>query len=116
MTKHMTVLMTAPNEEEAAKIANTLVAEKLCACVNIIPRIRSIYRWEGKIWDEQEVMMVAKTESSLAPAIVSRVKALHSYDVPEIICLPIDTGSGDYLNWIEDSVDIPTEAEEEGEL
>lgn len=116
MTKHMTIFMTAPNEEEGAKIAKALVEERLCACVNIIPKIRSIYRWEGKVWDEQEVMMIAKSESALAPAIVARVKELHSYDVPEIICLPIDTGSGDYLDWIGDSVDVPTETEGEGEL
>ncbi len=116
MTKHITVIMTAPNEEEGASIAKTLVEEKLLACVNIIPKIRSIYRWEGKICDEAEVMLIGKTGSMLAAAVVKRVKELHSYDVPEVICLPITTGSGDYLHWIEESVSIPTEAEEEGEL
>jgi len=112
----MTVLMTAPTEEEAAIIARALVEERLVACVNIIPKVRSIYRWEGKVCDEQEVMMVAKSESTLAPSVVARVKELHSYEVPEIICLPVETGSGDYLDWIEASVDIATEVEEEGEL
>lgn len=116
MTRHMTVFMTAPNEEEGARIARALVEERLVACVNIIPKIRSIYRWEGKVWDEAEVMMIGKTESTLAPAVVARVRELHSYEVPEVICLPVETGSGDYLDWIAESVDIPTGAEEEGEL
>ncbi len=116
MTRHMTVLMTAPTEEEAVKIAKRLTEEKLCACVSIVPGIRSIYRWEGKIQDEQEVMMVAKTASSMAPALVAKVKEMHSYRVPEVVCLPVETGNGDYLDWIEASVDIPTDAEEEGEL
>ena len=104
MSKHMVLLITAPSEEEAASLANILVNERLCACVNIIPGVRSIYRWEGKVCDEREVMMVAKTASSLAPVLVKRVKELHSYDVPEVICLPITTGSGDYLDWIDDCV------------
>lgn len=112
----MIVLMTASDEEEGGRIARALVEEKLCACVNIIPKIRSVYRWQDKIWDEGETMMMAKTESVLAPAIVKRVRELHSYEVPEVICLPVETGSGDYLDWIEDSVDVPTEKEEEGEL
>lgn len=105
MSNHMTVLMTAPNEEEGGAIAKKIVEEGLCACVNIIPQVRSIYRWEGKVFDESEVMMVAKTSSSLAPVLVKRVKELHSYDVPEVICLPITTGNGDYLDWIDDSVE-----------
>ena len=116
MSRHFTVFITAPNEDEAASIARALVEERLCACVNIIPRIRSIYRWEGKIFDEPEVMMIAKTSSAMAPALVNRVKELHSYKVPEIICLPISTGSGDYLDWIDASVETPSDADSEGEL
>ena len=113
MTDHMAVFMTAANEEDAATIAKALVEEKLCACVNIIPKIRSIYRWEGKVCDDEEVMLIAKSASTLAPVIVERVKVLHSYDLPEIICIPIATGSGDYLNWIDQSVEIATSSEEE---
>ena len=116
MSKHMAVFITAPNEEEGALLARTLVEERLCACVNIIPGIRSIYRWEGSICDESEVMMVAKTASSLAPVLVKRVKELHSYHVPEVICLPITTGSGDYLDWIDDSVDIGVSGESDTEI
>ncbi len=116
MSRHMTVFITAPNEEEGARLAKTLVDERLAACVNIIPNVRSIYRWEGKVCDEVEVMLVAKTGKPLAAALVNRVKELHSYDVPEVICLPIETGSGDYLDWIDGSIDLPGDAEEEGEL
>ncbi|MDH3975060.1 MAG: divalent-cation tolerance protein CutA [Deltaproteobacteria bacterium] len=116
MPKHMTVFMTAPNEEEGAAIAKKLVEESLCACVNIIPKVRSVYRWEGKVFDESEVMMVAKTASSLAPMLVKRVKELHSYDVPEVICIPIATGSGDYLDWIDASVDGGAAGERDREI
>ncbi len=116
MTKHITVFMTAPDEGEAARIAKKLVEERLCACVNIVPKIRSVYRWQGEICDEPEVMMIAKTEAALSAALVSRVKELHTYEVPEIICLPIQTGSGEYLDWIEASVDVPEEKDGEVEL
>ncbi len=116
MTKHMLVFMTASDEEAGATIAKGLVEEKLAACVNIIPQVRSIYRWKGEVYDEKEVMLVAKTASTLAPAIVRRVRELHSYDLPEVICLPIATGSGEYLDWIDQSLDLPSESDEEGEL
>lgn len=116
MTKHVTVFITAPNEGEAGRIAGKLVEERLCACVNIIPKIRSIYRWQGEICDESEVMMIAKTEAILSAALVRRVNELHSYEVPEIICIPIQTGSGKYLDWITASVDTPAEKDGEGEL
>ena len=111
MSKHMVVFITAPSEEEGAKLARTLVEERLCACVNIMPKVRSIYRWEGEICDEPEVMMIAKSAMTMAPALVKRVKKLHSYDVPEIICLPIATGSGEYLEWIDASLKTPFEDE-----
>ncbi|MDT8316566.1 MAG: divalent-cation tolerance protein CutA [bacterium] len=111
MSTHMLVFMTAPNEEEGAKLGRALVEERLCACVNIMPKVRSIYRWEGEICDEPEVMMIAKSSSSMAPSIVKRVKELHSYDCPEIICLPVATGSGEYLDWIDDSLDVPQDDE-----
>lgn len=96
------VYVTAQNEEEAAKIAKTLVAEKLAACVNIVKSIRSIYSWEGKIEDDSEVLMIAKTRKELFGWLKDRVKELHSYTVPEIIALPIIDSSEDYLNWIKD--------------
>ncbi len=111
MSKHMVVFITAPSEEEGAKLARALVEERLCACVNIMPKVRSIYRWEGEICDEPEVMMIAKTATTMAASIVKRVKELHSYDLPEIICLPVVTGSGEYLDWIDDSLKTPFEDE-----
>ena len=104
MDKKATIIIfiTASSEEEATKIATTLVEEKLVACVNIIPKIRSVYWWEGKVCQEDEVMLVSKSTKSLFPAIMYRVKSLHSYQVPEIISFPISEGLPEYLNWIED--------------
>ncbi len=94
------VLITAPNEEEAVKIAKTLVEEKLAGCINIIKDIRSIYSWQGKIEDEPEVLMIVKTRSELFEELEKRVKSLHSYSVPEIIGLKIKKGSESYLSWL----------------
>ena len=97
------VFITAPTDEEAALIAKSLVESKLAACVNIIGRIRSIYSWQGKIEDDTEVLMIVKTRQELFGPLSSRVKELHSYDVPEVIALPIIEGSEDYLTWLRDS-------------
>lgn len=94
------IFITASSEEEAQKIATALVNEKLVACVNIIPGIRSIYWWEDKVCQEDEVMLIAKSTQSLFPSIMNRVKSLHSYQVPEIISFPISEGLPEYLNWI----------------
>lgn len=94
------IFITASSEEEAQKIAIALVNEKLVACVNIIPGIRSIYWWEDKVCQEDEVMLIAKSTQSLFPSIMDRVKSLHSYQVPEIISFPISEGLPEYLNWI----------------
>ena len=96
------VYITAPNEAEAAKIAKTLVNEKLAACVNIVKSIRSIYSWQGKIEDDSEVLMIVKTRKELFGRLKDRVKELHNYTVPEIIALPIIEGSEDYLNWVKE--------------
>lgn len=100
MREYIVVLITAPNEEEAAKIAKELVGARLAACVNIIRGLRSIYRWQGKIEDESEVLMVAKTRRELFEGLQKKVKELHGYSVPEIIALPVVTGSEDYLGWL----------------
>ncbi|MGB9710143.1 MAG: divalent-cation tolerance protein CutA [Thermodesulfovibrio sp.] len=97
---YMVIFITAPNEEEAVKIAKTLVEEKLAGCVNIIKNIRSIYSWQDKIEDEPEVLMIVKTRSELFEELEKRVKSLHSYTVPEIIGLKIKKGSESYLNWL----------------
>jgi len=96
------VFITVPKEEEAAKISRALVEARLAACVNIIGNIRSIYRWEGKIEDEAEVLMIAKTQRHIFDPLSKKVKELHSYAVPEIIAMPIVEGSEDYLKWLKD--------------
>ena len=94
------VLITAQTEGEAASIATALVEAGLAGCVNIIRDIRSIYSWQGKIEDEKEALMIAKTRMELFNALEKRVKELHSYTVPEIIAVQIVEGSKDYLKWL----------------
>jgi periplasmic divalent cation tolerance protein len=94
------VLMTAPDADVASRIASTLVDERLVACVNLLPGLRSIYRWEGKRCDEPEVLCLMKTRLDRFPALRDRIATLHPYQVPEIIALPLATGSAAYLDWI----------------
>ncbi len=101
------VFVTCGSEEEAVKIANILVEEKLAACANIVSSIRSIYRWEGKIWDEKEWLLIIKTQESRFEDLSDKVKSLHSYSVPEIIALPIIQASLPYLNWIKENSEMP---------
>lgn len=100
MTDCLVAFITAPNEAEAETIARSLVEERLAACVNIVKGIRSLYRWEGKVQDDQEVLMVVKTRQRHLEHLVARVKEIHSYTVPEIIAMPILGGSADYLTWL----------------
>lgn len=97
------VFITAPNEEEASALAKALVEARLAACVNIVRNVRSIYRWQGAIEDDQEFLMVVKTRKDYIPALTAKVKELHSYDVPEVIALPIVGGSQDYIQWLNES-------------
>jgi periplasmic divalent cation tolerance protein len=96
------IIITASNEEEAVRIARSLLEERLVACVNIHPKVRSLYWWEGKIQDEGEAMMVIKSRRELFGEVIKKVKEIHSYTVPEIIALPIIEGSEDYLRWIQE--------------
>jgi periplasmic divalent cation tolerance protein len=100
MTECIIVLITASQEEEAARIARGVVESRLAACVNIVRDIRSVYRWQGKIEDEHEVLLIAKTRRVLFDRLAKMVKELHSYSVPEIIAIPVIDGSGDYLKWL----------------
>ncbi len=93
------ILITVSSEEEGAIIANTLLTEELAACVNMAP-IQSFYSWQGKIQHDQEWQLLIKTRFDLFEKLAKRVQVLHSYDIPEIIALPIVAGSQDYLNWI----------------
>ena len=102
MTDYMVVYVTAP-EKEAAALARTLVEERLAACVNLVPGIRSFYWWQGKIEDDPEVLCIIKTQNHLFEALRARVNALHSYEVVEIIALPIIAGNQLYLDWIKEN-------------
>jgi periplasmic divalent cation tolerance protein len=93
------VLVTAP-EEKAAEIARTLVEERLAACGNVVPGLRSIYRWEGKVQDDREALLLLKTTRGRFEALRARVLALHPYQLPEVLALPVDGGSEAYLAWI----------------
>lgn len=97
------VYITAPNEDEAANIAKALVASRLAACVNIVKNIRSIYSWQGKVEDDSEVLMIVKTRKALFDKLSNTVINLHSYDVPEVIAIPIIDGSANYLTWLRES-------------
>jgi len=100
MSELIVVFVTCGSEEEALKIANALIEEHLAACTNLVSPIRSIYRWEGKIWDEKECLLIIKTQKQRFEELEKKVKSLHSYSVPEIISLPIVEGSSSYLNWL----------------
>ena len=100
MTGISIVFVTAGNEEEAARIARELVEQRLAACANIAPRIRSIYRWQGQVHDEQECLIIIKTRTSNFEALQAKVRELHSYEVPEIITFPVAAGLPRYLDWV----------------
>ena len=104
MTDNVVIMVTASSRRECRKIARHLVEEKLAACVNITQAIESVYRWEGKLADEKEFVMLIKSKRELFPEIKAAIAKLHSYHTPEIICLPIIDGSRNYLQWIADSV------------
>ncbi len=101
MTPAIVVLVTVGSEREAETIATALLEERLAACVNVTSPVRSLYRWEGRIADDREWQLVIKTQARLFEALATRVRALHSYTVPEIIALPVLNGTADYLDWIQ---------------
>ena len=94
------VYMTASSKDEATRIGRELVSARLAACVNIIAPINSIYRWEGKIEEAVEAVLIAKTLESKVPELIEKVRSMHSYSCPCIISLPIETGNPEYLEWI----------------
>ncbi len=96
------MLVTVSSDDEATTIARMLVVQGLAACVNIIPGVRSIYQWEGKVEEEREYLLMAKTIRQAFDRLVAVVKEHHSYSVPEIIALPIQHGTSEYLQWVRD--------------
>ena len=103
-SNYIVLFMTTGTGEEAQGIAELLLNQRKVACVNIVPRVDSCFWWEDKLDSAQENLLIAKTKASLLPEIVTLVKKMHSYEVPEIIALPIVGGNQDYLDWIEKSV------------
>ena len=101
---NIVVLITSPNLQEAHKISQKPIEEKLIACANIVERIQSIFWWEGKTDRAEEVLIILKSKKSLFKKIMKTVRAAHSYKVPEILALPIIDGNPDYLKWISESV------------
>jgi periplasmic divalent cation tolerance protein len=105
MEKHVVVLIAAPSKSEGEKIANTLLEQKLAACVNIVSPVQSLYVWEGEICSEEEALLIVKTKAAVFEGkLVPAVQALHPYEVPEIIALPVIMGSERYLDWIDEEV------------
>jgi len=105
MTDKLLVLTTAESENEARKIAHALVERRLAACVNIVPRVHSIYRWEGKVEASDEYLLLIKTVKSREEQVRAAIGELHSYELPECIAIPIASGSAEYLKWLSDSVE-----------
>ena len=101
MVEKIVVMMTTDSEEQAETIAKTLLEERLIACANLVGGVRSLYRWEGNVCDDREVLLFCKSRRSLFSRLSERVKSIHSYDVPEIIALPLVEGWQPYLEWLE---------------
>jgi periplasmic divalent cation tolerance protein len=104
MTDKRIVLTTAGSEEEARKIARHLVENQLAACVNIVPQVESIYRWQGKVDSAREWLLLVKTNQERFPAVRDAIRELHSYELPECVAINIEDGSPDYLQWLTDAV------------
>jgi len=104
MTNQRIVLSTAGSEDEARKIAHHLVEQRLAACVNIIPRIESVYRWEGKVESNREYLLLIKTSSTMFPEVRDAILELHSYELPECVEIAVEDGSSEYLQWVEESL------------
>lgn len=103
-TTYCVVLVTAGSHENAALIARTLVEERLAACCNILPGMTSVYRWEGSVQEDEELLLICKTRTAQFLQLQRRVQDLHTYDVPEVIQLPVTAGSAPYLAWIDESL------------
>ncbi len=96
----LVLLSTFPSTDKAAEIARVLVEERLAACVNLVGEVRSIYRWQGDISDDREALAIIKTTPERYAALEARLRALHPYEVPELIALPVTAGAAPYLAWL----------------
>ena len=104
MTDKVVILVTAANQDESRRIARHLIETQLAACVNILPSVESVYRWQGQIAEEGEILLIIKSDRALFAEIETEILKLHSYRTPEIICLPIVEGSRAYMQWLSESV------------
>lgn len=100
MTDVLVVLVTAPSPEVAAALARALVEARLAACGNVLPGLRSIYRWQGQVHDEAEALLVLKTTRGRFEALRDEVQRLHPYETPEVLALPVEAGAARYLAWV----------------
>jgi periplasmic divalent cation tolerance protein len=101
MTEKIVVFSNCGSEEEAMRVARTLVGARLAACVNILPKIQSVYRWKGAIEEESEWMLVIKSTRPLLAKLQDELRKVHSYEVPEVLAIPVVDGSSDYLSWMD---------------
>ena len=104
MTDKLLVVTTTGSEEEARKIAQALVERRLAACVNIIPRIHSVYRWEGKVEQADEWLLLIKTDRPHQEQVYTAIREVHSYSVPEFVAIAVEAGSKEYLEWMEGAI------------
>jgi periplasmic divalent cation tolerance protein len=104
MTDKLLILTTAESDSEARKIATALVERRLAACVNIIPKVQSVYRWKDKVESAEEFLLLIKTVKVQQKQVQSAIRELHSYELPECIAIAVDSASSEYLQWITDSV------------
>ncbi len=100
MTDGLLVITTLPNADAAAELAKNVVGERLAACANLIPALRSIYKWQGKVQDENEVLVLFKTRQEHYENLKSRILELHPYEVPEVLAIPVEQGYAAYLDWL----------------
>ncbi len=104
-TPYITVFCTVPDEKTAETIAYALIESRLAACCNIIPGLRSIYFWQGKVQDDAELLLVIKSKKEVFSSLKEKIKSLHPYEVPEILALPVDSGNSEYLKWLDENVE-----------
>lgn len=104
MAGEIIVFVTCPSQD-AVRIATQIVESKLAACVNVLPEIQSIYRWQGEVCRDTETLLLIKSNREIWDRLEKRLRELHSYDVPEMICVPIENGHGPYLEWLNAQVD-----------
>jgi Uncharacterized protein involved in tolerance to divalent cations len=107
LENQLVVLSTLPDQESAEHMATILVEERLAACVNLVPGLTSIYRWQGTLRREPEYLLLIKTTAARFTQVRERIRALHPYEVPEIIALPIRDGDPAYLNWLTENTQVP---------